>query len=368
MTDVRLGRLADVLVNYSLQVKKGDWVGIFGSLAVLPLVRAAYREVLEAGGHPVLMLRDEASERALVRYGSDEQLDWIDPSITKYYDEADAYIRIEGVENTRAMTNIPVDRLQRWRSHSGAKWVKTRLERDFKGEFPWVVTRFPTQADAQEANMSLDEYEDFIYSATFCDQDDPVQNWRRLHTVQQSKVDWLAGKRELVCKGPDIDLTLSIDGRPFINCSGEYNMPDGEIFTGPVENSVNGWVRFRYPSNADAKSVSGIQLKFEDGKVVQASADTNEALLHAKLDVDAGARHIGEFAIGTNLGIQQFTGNTLFDEKIAGTIHMALGAGYAESGSKNKSKIHWDLVCDMRTDSEITVDGELFYKNGDFVI
>ena len=172
----------------------------------------------------------------------------------------------------------------------------------------------------------------------------------------------------MLLRGPNIDLSLSIEGRSFINSDGRRNMPSGEIFTGPVEDSVKGWVRFSYPAIVGGRAVSGIELRFVDGKVTDASAEMHEDLLYAQLDTDAGARYLGEFAIGTNFGIDRFTGMILYDEKIGGTVHMAVGMGYPETGSLNKSAVHWDMICDMREDSEIRVDGELFYKDGGFVI
>jgi aminopeptidase len=201
----------------------------------------------------------------------------------------------------------------------------------------------------------------------FCDKDDPVAEWSKVRAVQDEKIAWLKGKKHVKLQGPHIDLQLSIEGRTFINACGARNMPDGEIFTGPVENSVNGWVRFSYPSIVAGRAVEGIELKFQEGKVVEASSKTNQDLLYAQLDADANSRYLGEFAIGTNFGIQQFTGNILFDEKIGGTVHMAIGAGYPDTGSVNRSAVHWDMICDMRHDSEMHVDGELFYKNGAFV-
>jgi aminopeptidase len=206
-------------------------------------------------------------------------------------------------------------------------FLDTRLGRAAEGTFKWVGTLFPTEALAQEANMSLEEYEDFVYAACFCDKDDPAAEWRKLSAMQQKKVDWLKGKKEVVCKGPQIDLTLSIEDRIFINSDGKRNMPSGEIFTGPVEESVNGWVRFSYPSIVGGRAVKGIELKFENGKVVDASAEENEDLLYAQLDTDDRSRYLGEFAIGTNFGINKFTGSILYDEKIGGTIHMAIGKG-----------------------------------------
>ena len=367
MTDIRVQRLADLLVNYSTEVKPGDWVGILGDVLALPALREVHKSVLRAGGNPVLYLSDEQMGRDFLRDANDEQMNWLDPAMTRYYDEADVYIRVRAAENTRAMTNIPAKRVQQRRA-AERLWLDTRLNRSANNDFRWVGTQFPTEASAQEANMSLEEYENFVYSATFCDRENPAAEWRRLSQLQQHKVDWLQGKREVVCKGPHVDLSLSIADRIFINSDGHKNMPSGEIFTGPVEDSVNGWVRFSYPSIVGGRAVSGIELRFENGKVVEASAEQNEDLLYAQLDTDEGARYLGEFAIGTNFGIQQFTGNILFDEKIGGTIHMAVGMGYPETGSKNRSAVHWDMICDMREDSTIAVDGDLFYENGKFAV
>lgn len=181
-------------------------------------------------------------------------------------------------------------------------------------------------------------------------------------------MDWLSGKDEVVVKGPNVDLKLSIKGRNFINSDGKTNMPSGEIFTGPVEDSVEGWVRFTYPAIRLGREVEGIELKFEKGKVVEATAEKNEPFLLEMLEVDEGARYVGEFAIGTNKRINRFIKNMLFDEKTGGTIHMALGAGYPQTGSVNKSGIHWDMICDMRDGGQIYVDGELFYEAGEFKI
>ncbi|GAB1422108.1 aminopeptidase [Anaerolineales bacterium] len=367
MTDIRLERLAKTLVNYSTEVKPGDWVGILGDTTALPALRLVYENVVAAGGNPVLLMSDEYMDRYLLKKGSDEQLAWLDPARTLYYEQADVYIRLGSTTNTRAMTNIPAKRVQALRS-AQRHWLDTRLTRSAEGSMRWVGTIVPNEGHAQEANMSLEEYEDFVYGACFCDHEDPAAEWRKLSAMQQQKVDWLVGKKEVICKGPNVDLKLSIEGRTFINSDGHRNMPSGEIFTGPVEESVNGWVRFSYPSVVGGRAVSGIELRFEDGKVVDASAEQNEELLFAQLDTDAGSRYLGEFAIGTNFGIQQFTGSILFDEKIGGTIHMAIGMGYPETGSKNRSAVHWDMICDMRVDSEITVDGESFYRNGQFVV
>ena len=367
MTDIRLQRLADVLVNYSTAIQPGEWVGILGDVVALPALREVYAAVIRAGGNPALMLTDEQMTRTFLRESNDDQLAWLNPSEGLYYEQADAYIRVGSSQNTRAMTSIPAGRMRQWQA-ARRPWLETRLNRAATGDFKWVGTWFPNEASAQEANMSLEEYEDFLYGAAFCDREDPIGAWRALSAMQQRKVDWLAGKQQVVCKGPNIDLTLSIAGRAFLNSDGHHNMPCGEVFTGPVEDSANGWVRFSYPSIVGGRAVAGIELRFEDGRVGEASAKEKEELLFAQLDADAGSRYLGEFAIGTNFGIQQFTGNILFDEKIGGTIHMAIGAGYPETGSVNRSSVHWDMICDMRTDSTITIDGDLFYQNGQFTV
>ncbi len=323
--------------------------------------------MIDAGGHPTLLIDDSRMQRYFLSNANDEQMAWIDPGLKLYTEQADVYIRVGAPENTRAMSNISAQRMREQRTAQSVI-LQTRLERAAVGEFRWVGALYPTQASAQEANMSLEDYEDFVYGACFCDREDPAAEWRKLSVMQQEKVDFLAGKNRVTLRGPDIDLELSIAGRTFINSDGRRNMPSGEIFTGPVEDSVNGWVRFGYPAIVGGRVVSGIELRFEDGKVTDASAEMNEDLLHAQLDSDAGSRFLGEFAIGTNFGIDKFTGMILYDEKIGGTVHMAVGMGYPETGSLNKSAVHWDMICDMRTNSEIHIDGELFYQNGAFVI
>jgi aminopeptidase len=216
--------------------------------------------------------------------------------------------------------------------------------------------------------MGLGEYEDFVYSACLPDMNDPIGYWRHFSASQQKIVDWLKGKKNVHLKGRDTDLRLSVAGRTFVNADGKYNMPDGEIFTGPVEDSVEGYVHFSYPTIWGGREVTGVRLWFEHGRVVKATADKGEDFLNKTLDTDAGARFVGEFAIGTNEAIKRFTREILFDEKIGGSFHMALGAGYPETGSKNESAIHWDMICDLRDGGEISVDNQLIYQSGKFLI
>lgn len=365
MSDPRVEKLAQLLVDYCVSVQPGDNVLLSGSSIALPLLTETYRAIIHAGGHPLLNWNEEAFTEILLKEGNDEQLEHIPEPVKIVYEAYDCLIRIGGNRNTRALSGVDPSRQQIQRAAS-RDLFQTMMERSATGDMRWVGTLFPTHAQAQEADMSLDEFETFVYRACHVDKDDPVAEWQKISKRQQILVDWLAGKKDVKVTGPDVDLTLSIEGRTFINSDGRHNMPSGEIFTGPVEESVNGWVRFTYPAIFNGREVEGIVLHFEEGKVVDASAEKNEAFLLNVLETDAGARYLGEFAVGTNHGIDRFTKSILFDEKIGGTIHMAVGAGYPETGSKNQSAVHWDMICNMREGGEIWVDGELFYESGSF--
>jgi aminopeptidase len=360
-------KLADILVNYSAAVQPRDWVLVSGHVLALPLVNEIVGYVLRAGGHPTIQLGSEELDETWLREANEEQLGWIAPTDALIGEQVDVTINVRATANTRALTGID-PRRQQVAQVARRELSRRRMQRAAEGQLRWALTQFPCTAYAQEADMSLREYEDFVYAATFADQPDPIKCWRDIHDSQQRLVDWLRGKRQVTVRGPHIDMALSIAGRTFINSDGKRNMPSGEIFTGPVEDSVEGWVKFTYPAIRLGVEVEGVELEFKAGKVVAARARKNEAFLLSQLDSDAGARYLGEFAIGTNYGIQRFTKSILYDEKIGGTLHMALGAGYPETGSRNQSSIHWDFICDMRQDSEIHVDGELFYKDGQFQV
>jgi aminopeptidase len=263
------------------------------------------------------------------------------------------------------MSNISAEKLNiEQNAERGLREIFSK--RMAEGKAKWVGTQYPCLSYAQEAEMSLREYEEFVYSATFANQPDPIAAWENIRKNQQKYVDFLKGKKTIYIRGDHADLHLSVDGRTFINEGGEENMPGGEVFTSPVENSANGWIDFTYPAIMHGHEVQGIRLEFKDGKVIKATAEKNEDFLIKMLDVDENARYLGEFAFGTNYGIQRFTKNLLFDEKIGGTIHLALGEGFEDAGGKNMSSIHWDMICDMHH-GEILADGEIFYKDGHFV-
>lgn len=367
MSDIRIQKLADLLVNYSVGVKPGERVFINASSLAEPLVKEVYIKVLQAGGNPFTIAALPGMDELLYKYGSDAQLQYVPEPFKLIMETFDARISLGGSANTKALSTVNPDKIVlRDQAYSGI--MKTFMQRSAAGKLRWTATLFPTNAFAQDAGMSLSEYEDFVYSACMPDINDPIGYWKRFAARQQKIVDWLKGKKRVHLTGPDTDLTLIIEGRTFINACGHHNMPDGEVFTGPVEDSVNGHVTFSYPTIYEGREVTGVQLTLAQGKVIKASAATNQEFLLKTLDTDAGSRYVGEFAIGTNEGITRFTRQILYDEKIGGSFHMALGAGYPDTGSKNESAIHWDMICDLRNGGEIRVDDELLYKNGKFVI
>ncbi len=367
MSDPRVEKLAEVLVSYSVAVRPGDKVVIDGSSLAEPLLKEVYVKVLQAGGHPMMRVSLPGMEELLFRHASDEQLQHVPEPVKLTTEKYDVRISIGGADNTRALTRVDPAKLVLY-ERGRTDLMKTFMQRSAAGELRWTYAVFPTSAYAQDAEMSLGEYEDFVYRACLPDMNDPVGYWRRFSEWQQKVVDWLKGRHNVHVVGPETDLRLSVAGRTFINCDGRYNMPDGEVFTGPVEDSVEGHAYFSYPAIYGGREVTGVRLWFEKGRVVKATADKNQDYLLKTLDTDEGSRRVGEFAIGTNEGITQATREILFDEKINGSFHMALGAGYPETGSKNESALHWDMVSDLRQGGRIWVDDQLLYKDGRFVI
>jgi aminopeptidase len=367
MPDQRVSNLAKILVQYSVKVQPKDRVAILGGAVADPLIREVYREVLRAGGYPETMVRLDGFDQIYFTESNDDQLQSIPRLVEVIYSEFNGMVSIMSETNTRNLSKIDPS-LQSKTAKARTPLFETYLSRAAAKEFKWVLTMFPTDAYAQDAEMSLVDFEDYVYATTFADSDDPVAEWTAIHDEQQRLIEWLKGKKEVVMKGPNIDMQLSIEDRTFENADGEHNMPSGEIFTGPVEESVEGWVNFTYPAVTAGREVEGVHLEFKEGRVVEASAEKNEEFLLTQLDTDEGARYLGEWAIGTNRRIDRYIKNILFDEKIGGTIHMALGKGYPETGSKNNSAIHWDMICDMSDGGQILVDGELFYESGKFSI
>jgi len=366
MRDPRLDKLADLLVNYSTAVKKGDLCRITGGCIALPLIEALQEKVLLAGGHPLVFLSSEALGEAMFRLGTDEQLSFVSPISTFMVEKIDVSLGMWAEENTKSATNVD-PRKQALTSQARKPFLKRFLERAAKGELRWCGTQYPTQANAQDAEMSLYEYADFVFRGGLLHLPDPVGAWKNISQRQQRLADHLNTVREIHVVAKDTDLRLGVEGRRWINCDGHENFPDGEVFTGPIEDAVNGTIRYTFPAVHHGHECHDIVLTFKNGKVVDAHASKGQDFLIAMLDQDAGARTLGEFAIGTNFGIQKYTKNTLFDEKIGGTCHAAVGAAYPETGGKNDSGLHWDMVCDLRQPGcRIEADGKTIIEAGRF--
>jgi len=367
MADPRVDRLARVLVHYSMKVRKGDLVRIGGPALAAPHIAAAYREVLLAGGHPAVRVTVDGLDEMFLKLSSDEQLRFVSDLDRREVEVLNCELRYLGAYNTRALTRIPPERM-RIRREATRELMGRFMERAAKRELRWCLTQAPAQADAQEAEMSLADYEDFVYKAGHVDKDDPVAEWERVEREQAAVAKRLSTMKTIRIVAPDTDLTVGVGGRTWISAAGEHNFPDGEVFTGPVETSTNGTVRFTFPAIYGGREVTGIRLTFKDGRVTEAGADKGEEFLRSMLDIDPGARVLGEFAFGLNYDIQQWTRNILFDEKIGGTLHMALGAAYPDTGGRNVSGLHWDMILELRNGAEVYGDGEVIYRNGRFLV
>jgi aminopeptidase len=366
VADPRVERLAEVVVGYSTAVRPGDLVVLEGTALAAPLLRAIYRQVLAAGAHPEVRLVVDGVAEALLDEGTDEQLAWVSPSRAEQIERADVRVVLESDHNTRALSGVDPAR-QAIAQRARRRLSDRVFERAAAGELRWLVTLWPTHASAQDAGMSLAEYEDFVFRAGFLDRDDPIGEWRAFG----ERLDRLAARLETVAElrivADGTDLRLGVGGRRWIASRGRENLPDGEVFTGPVETSTEGEIVFSFPAAFQGRVVEGIRLRFKRGEVVEASARRGETFLREMLAVDDGARRLGELAFGLNDAIREFTLNTLFDEKIGGTLHVALGKSYPETGGRNSSALHWDLVGDLRPGSEVYADGELVYRDGRFL-
>jgi aminopeptidase len=365
--DPRVQNLARILVGYSLEVKEGETCVIRGASTAEPLVAAVYDEVLKAGAHPIVALTFAGQSSAYFRLASDAELEWVSPLAEWEAKEADCNIVIGADENTRELSGVPPER-QAKRRQATRELLEATMRRSASGEFRWVYTLYPTNAYASDAEMSLAEFEDFYFHACLADDPDPLTAWKRASAETKRLAEWITGRGEVHVVGDGTDIRLGIEGRKFIPAVGDHNMPDGEFFTGPIEDSVNGEVSFHLPAMIGGREVSGVRLRFEGGKVVDASAERGEQFLISSLDTDDGARRLGELGIGTNYGIDRGTRDVLLDEKIGGTVHMAIGAAYPETGGTNESAVHYDMVCDLRGGGRIEVDGEVLQQDGRFVV
>jgi len=367
VNDPRLARLATLLVDYSLRLREGEVVRVNSSDAAAPLILAIQRVAIERGVHAYANVALEGLAEILVSEGSREQREFVSDLAYREVDRLDAEITIWSEANTKSFSRAdPEARGQVYAAERSL--VNRRWQRIGRGEMRWVGTLMPTNAHAQDAEMSLLEYEDFVFRACHVDGDqDPLAHWRAAAEELTARAAEFADAREVRIVGPDTDLRLGVAGRTWQPSYGTHNMPDGEVFTSPVETETEGEIRFTLPAVFYGREVEDIRLRFEGGRVVDADARSGADYLRTLLDTDDGARVLGEFAFGLNYEIDRWTRNILFDEKIGGTVHLALGSGFDDCGSKNESALHWDIICDLREEGEIYADGELVWRAGRFL-
>ncbi len=364
MVDPRIEKLAKLCVHYSVDVKPKEQVVIQGSSTAAPLIIEIYKECLSSDSYPLIMPYLGA-DYLFFRHAKEHQLKFVSPVHRFIYENIDVRIHVLCETNPKKLSNIDPAKIKVHRA-SRRELSEIFYKRVAEGKLRWTLLPYPITSQAQEAAMSLEEYEDFVYSSCFVDKADPIAEWKKISRRQAKICEFLNKVDEIHVIGEDTDLTLNVKGRKWINSDGKKNMPSGEVFTAPVENSAEGKIRFTYPGIYSGREVEDITLTFKDGKVVKASAAKGDELLQQILEIDDADR-IGEIAIGTNYGITKFSKIMLFDEKMGGTIHMALGNSYPEAGGLNKSAIHWDILKDMKKVGEIFADDKLFYKNGKFL-
>ncbi len=348
---------AVLLADWCLEVQPNQQILINSTTLAQEPAAALHRAVLERGAWPLLRLDPPGLDVGFYRHARDQQLDAVAPIELAEINAVDATIRIHAPADPRELATIDPALLAR-RARGVAPYRRARSARR------WALSIWPTPALAQTAGMSEEQYAEFLTRALFLDHADPVAQWQALSSRQQVIADRLASAQEVHIEADRTDLRLNVAQRRWINSDGRRNMPSGEVFTSPLESSTHGTIHFDVPSMGRGAEVSGIDLKFVDGEVVAAHAEVGDERLQAALAIDAGARRLGELGIGTNSGINRATGSTLLDEKIAGTIHLALGNSYPEAGGLNESALHWDLICDLRKGGRVTVDGDVHILDG----
>jgi aminopeptidase len=353
MKDIRCEKLAAVLLNHSLKVKSGENLVIRSNYNGKPLVDEVYKQAVKAGLNVFTHVLINEHSKFFMENATEEQFENANKFLEAAYDLADAFVVIEAPDNVKHLSKVDSDRNMR-NNKAGSPLIKRITDKR------WVMTNFPTHSFAQEADMSLEEYENMLFDATLVD-------YQQMDKAMDKIIEIFDKAETVRIVGKDTDLTFSIKNRKGIKCSGENNIPDGEVFYAPITDSANGHIYYEFPAIKYGVQVDGIKLEFKDGKVVKATAEKNEEFLNKMLDTDAGARFIGEFGIGLNYGIQKFIKNILFDEKIGGTIHLAVGNAYENSGGENRSMVHWDMIKELRVDGEIYVDGRLVQQNGTFI-
>jgi aminopeptidase len=349
---------AALIADWCLEVQPGQQILVETTTLAESAAAALHRAILEREAWPLLRVTPAGIESDFYRHASDWQIDAFAPIQLAESQEADSIVRIGAPASVNPLAGIDADQVsRRLRAQAPLRLARRR----------WCVTIWPTPALAERAGMTEFDYAEFVNRALFLDQADPLGAWVRLRSEQAALVERLSQAREIRIETEGTDLKLGVQGRTWINSDGRRNMPSGEVFTGPHERSANGTIHFDVPSAGRGDDVSGVDIRFVDGEVVSARARLGDEHLQAALVTDSGARFLGELGIGTNTGIDRATGSTLLDEKIAGTVHLALGNSYPETGGENVSALHWDLICDLRKGGQVTTDGELLIRNGALV-
>lgn len=367
MSDSRIVKLAQLLVHYSLELKKGDYMLLEAHDLAAPLIREVFREATKVGAYVDTNIFLPGIADIFYNEASIEQLQFVSPYMKFKSENYNAFLMIYGQYNFKELTRVPSERIQTLAQATREINLKMMQRMADRNNLRWCGTLFPSHGGAQEAEMSTEEYEDFVYESGKLNLKEPALAWKELSRSQQKLCDFLLYKKSIHILSENTDLKFDIGGRKWINCDGKENFPDGEIYTCPHVKSVEGHIKFSYPVILLGKEIDGIYLEFCEGKVVTSHAEKGEDFLNSLLNIDEGSRYVGEFGIGTNYNIESFTRNILFDEKIGGTIHIAIGNAFLEAGGDNISGVHVDMVCDMRISGEIYADGELVYKHGRFI-
>ncbi|MCX8083970.1 MAG: aminopeptidase [Calditerrivibrio sp.] len=359
-------KLARLVCDYSLKIKEGEVVEIRGESCAEPFIKVLYKYILTQNAYPLVRISFNEQLYTFYKYASEKVIETLPEVLLTTAKTVNAVINIDSESNTKQLTGVDPAKIALHRKTT--KVLKDIMfEREAKGEFRWVIVPYPTSAMAQDAEMSLDDYADFLKMALKLDEVDPVLAWNSVNLFQQKVVEILTDAKQIRIQGTKTDLTLSVEGRKWINCSGRHNLPDGEVFTSPVEDSAEGEIFFDIPTSFMGVEVQNVLLRFEKGKVVYAKAEKGDGFLQKMLETDDGARYVGEIAFGLNDSITIPSKNILFDEKIGKSLHLAIGSSYPETGGKNQSGLHWDLIKDMKRSSEVYRDGVLIYKDGVFL-
>ena len=360
-----LAKYADLLVNYCLELQAGEHLYIKSTTLAEPLIREVYRSAVRVGGFVEVDMAFREKSKIYIEEANKEQLAYVSPLYRKAIEEFNAYLYIRAPFNLREDQDSNPDKVK-IRQQALSPLTQTYFKRTGDRSLKRNLCQYPTLANAQEAGMSLEDYEDFVFKACKLYDDNPMESWLNVRKSQQKIVDLLNSREKIAYKGNGIDIEFTTKGRTWINSDGQTNMPSGEVYTSPEEDSVNGVINFSFPAVFMGHEVEGVTLWVKDGYVEKWEAKRGKAFLDHIFNLE-GTRRFGEAAIGTNYNIDRFTKNILFDEKIGGTVHMAIGQSYLQAGGKNKSAIHWDMIADMKEEGEIYADDEKIYENGQFI-